>query len=259
MSGDLEGRRERRSAGRCCAGADQCSEFKDQRCSPSRRRARRRAGGADQARSRNEIGALHGIPMTIKDSLDTAGVASTGGTVGPEFRSRAGCHSGLNCCRLVRLLGKTNTSDEHCPIKPTTPSMAGLAILTIRTSGGSSGGSGGHRGDWSSVFRHRQRHGRKPAHPRPLLRRHDARAHRGQVGPGISFRFGGYLDRLTTIGPIARFVGDLGFLLPLIAGPDSRDPAAVPVPVGWANAVVLVICASHFILKTARCHLTLDG
>jgi amidase len=51
--------------------------------------------------------------------------------------------------------------------------------------------------------------------------------------------FGGYLDRLTTIGPIARFVADLGFLLPLIAGPDGRDPAIVPVPLQRTDAVEL--------------------
>src|SRR5262245_26233345 len=38
---------------------------------------------ADEALARGEShGLLHGIPMTIKDSLDTAGVITTGGTLG---------------------------------------------------------------------------------------------------------------------------------------------------------------------------------
>src|SRR5690606_36395097 len=42
-----------------------------------------RAREADAALARGESwGALHGVPMTIKDSFDTAGLISTGGTLG---------------------------------------------------------------------------------------------------------------------------------------------------------------------------------
>ena len=45
--------------------------------------ARAKARLADQALARGDvIGPLHGVPMTIKDSLDTAGVISTAGTPG---------------------------------------------------------------------------------------------------------------------------------------------------------------------------------
>lgn len=37
---------------------------------------------------------------------------------------------------------------------------------------------------------------------------------------------------LTQNGPMARFVEDLGLLLPIICGPDWRDPTVVPVPLG---------------------------
>jgi len=41
------------------------------------------ARNGDKAIARNELtGPLHGVPITIKDNLDTAGVISTGGTVG---------------------------------------------------------------------------------------------------------------------------------------------------------------------------------
>jgi amidase len=40
----------------------------------------------------------------------------------------------------------------------------------------------------------------------------------------------GALDSLTQIGPLARFVEDLFPLLQIIAGPDWRDPAIVPMP-----------------------------
>jgi hypothetical protein len=38
---------------------------------------------ADAAVARgDELGALHGVPITLKDSIDTAGMVSTGGTLG---------------------------------------------------------------------------------------------------------------------------------------------------------------------------------
>ena len=46
-------------------------------------RALAEADRADRARARGRpSGPLHGIPMTIKDGLDTAGVVTTGGTLG---------------------------------------------------------------------------------------------------------------------------------------------------------------------------------
>ena len=43
--------------------------------------ALKQAKEADEQLARGETtGALHGVPMTIKDSFDTAGVVSTGGT-----------------------------------------------------------------------------------------------------------------------------------------------------------------------------------
>jgi amidase len=49
---------------------------------------------ADQALARGEIlGPLHGVPVTIKDSLDTQGIISTWGTSGRKFfHSRTGCY-----------------------------------------------------------------------------------------------------------------------------------------------------------------------
>jgi amidase len=39
------------------------------------------------------------------------------------------------------------------------------------------------------------------------------------------------------LGPLARTVADLRLLLPLIAGPDGRDPALVPMPLGDPETV----------------------
>ena len=54
-------------------------------------RALSEAREADDALSRGDnIGPLHGVPMTLKDSLDTEGVVTTGGTIGRrDFIPRA--------------------------------------------------------------------------------------------------------------------------------------------------------------------------
>ena len=46
-------------------------------------RARAEAAEADAALARGESkGALHGVPFTLKDSIDTEGIVTTGGTMG---------------------------------------------------------------------------------------------------------------------------------------------------------------------------------
>ena len=69
---------------------------------------------ADDKISKKEfIGPLHGVPMTLKDSLDTEGVISTGGTKGrahhiPDKDSTVTAR--LRAAGAI-LLGKTNTPE----------------------------------------------------------------------------------------------------------------------------------------------------
>ncbi len=44
--------------------------------------------------------------------------------------------------------------------------------------------------------------------------------------------YGGVMDSLTQIGPMARYIEDLVLALPIICGPDGRDPSVVPVAIG---------------------------
>ena len=76
--------------------------------------ARADARRADDAVARGEpVGPLHGVPMTIKDSLDTAGMITTGGSTGrasfvPE-RDATVVSRAKNAGAI--LLGKTNTPE----------------------------------------------------------------------------------------------------------------------------------------------------
>ena len=47
------------------------------------------------------------------------------------------------------------------------------------------------------------------------------------------------MDSFTQIGPMARYVEDLALTLPLVCGPDWRDPACVPMPLGRPADVAL--------------------
>ncbi|MAF54235.1 MAG: amidase [SAR202 cluster bacterium] len=183
-------------------------------------------------------GPLHGVPMTLKDSLDTEGVVTTGGTQG-----RAGFVPSEDATVTARLrdagailLGKTNTPEL---------TLAGETDNLIygrtenpykqdRIPGGSSGGAASIIAAGGSPLDMGSDTGgsiRLPAHFCGIagLKPNSGRVPRtGHIVPyGM-----GAVDALTQNGPLARFVEDLALTLPIIAGPDWRDPAIVPAPLG---------------------------
>ena len=107
--------------------------------------ARDRARQADTDLAAGIIrGPLHGVPFTIKDSLDTAGVVTTAGTVG--WRDRVPTRDATVVARLRAaggiLLGKTNTP-EFTWSDETDNDVYGRTSNPYdpsRTPGGSSGG-----------------------------------------------------------------------------------------------------------------------
>jgi amidase len=101
---------------------------------------------SDKALARGEIkGPLHGVPITIKDSLDTAGVITTGGTKGRSSyvpKQDATVVTRLRSAGAI-LLGKTNLP-EIC-FSPETDNLVygrtNNPYDLSRTPGGSSGGA----------------------------------------------------------------------------------------------------------------------
>jgi len=106
----------------------------------------------EQARKADDVlaqgestGPLHGVPMTIKDSFDTAGVTTTWGTPG-----RAGYVPDRDATVVARLkeagailLGKSNTSEFTLTHETDNPvyGRTNNPYNLDRTPGGSSGGS----------------------------------------------------------------------------------------------------------------------
>ena len=207
--------------------------------------ARKEADEADAAIARGEIkGPLHGVPMTIKDTLETSGVICTGGTKG-----RANYVPKADATAVARLraagaifLGKTNV-----------PELAG-AIETdnlvygrtnnpydlARTPGGSSGGEAAIVSAGGSPLGLGTDAGgsiRIPAHFCGLaaIKPTSGRVPRtGQFPQPMGAR-----APVFHVSLIARQVADLALALPIISGPDFRDNSIVGMPLLDPKAVRL--------------------
>ncbi len=202
-------------------------------------RALEDAREADAAFARGESkGPLHGVPMTLKDSLDTEGVVTTGGTLGrrtfvPERDSTVAAR--LRAAGAI-LLGKTNTP-EITFAGETDNLVYGRTnnpYALDRTPGGSSGGAGAIVAAGGSPFDMGSDTGgsiRGPAHFCGItgIKPNSGRVPRtGHIIPYAA----GAEDSYTQNGPMARYVEDLVLTLPIISGPDWEDPAIIPMLLG---------------------------
>lgn len=200
-------------------------------------RARAEAAEADAAIARgDELGPLHGAPITLKDSHDTEGVISTGGTLGrkgfvPDADSTVTAR--LRAAGAI-LMGKTNTP-ELTLSGETDNLVYGQTRNPFdaeRTPGGSSGGAaavvcaGGSPLDMGSDTGGSIR---LPSHFSGICGIKPTAGRVPRTGHIVPWGMGA-LDAWTTIGPMCRFVEDLELALPIISGPDGVDPFIHPVP-----------------------------
>ena len=207
--------------------------------------ARDEASKADRALSGGEIlGPLHGVPFTVKDSFDTAGLISTGGTKG---RSRhvpsedATVVSRLRSAGAI-LMGKTNTSELTLTYETNNLiyGQTNNPYDLTRSPGGSSGGAAAIVAAGGSAFDIGSDYGGSLRFPSHCCGLATIKPTSGRVPrTGHILPFGGLFDFFQQVGPIARFVDDLSLILPIIAGPDHIDPGIVPMPMGDPNEVDL--------------------
>ena len=209
-------------------------------CVPDFDRARAAARDADQARARGEDRPLLGIPVTVKESYNIAGLPTTWGI--PLHRNYIPAEDAVQVSRLraagAVVLGKTNVPlvlqdvQSFNEIYGTTNNPWDHS----RTPGGSSGGSAaalacgfGALSIGSDIAGSL----RTPAHfcgvyaHKPTL---GLVAQRGSVPPGVP-AFPDEAD-LAVVGPMARSARDLTLLLDVMAGPD-------PLTLGVAHQVAL--------------------
>src|SRR5438034_9670058 len=187
-----------------------------------------------------KLGALHGVPVSIKSSISVTGMPYEAGT-----KLRAGVVGETDAPLVARLrdagaiiLGTTNTP-ELLMAWETDNLLYGRTNNPwdlSRTAGGSSGGeaaaiasgcsAGGVGSDGGGSIR-------VPAHfsgicgLKPTPGRIPATGHYPKsVGP---------FALLGVVGPMARTVADLKVLFEVMQGPDYGDPSAAPVPVRWPS------------------------
>ena len=200
-------------------------------------RARSEAAAADAALARGESkGALHGVPFTLKDSIDTQDVLTTGGTLGrAEFvpEQDATVAARLRAAGGI-LLGKTNTPELTLAAETNNLvfGQTNNPFDQSRTTGGSSGGAGAIVSVGGSAFDIGSDTGgsvRYPAHFCGIAGHKPNSGRVPRTGHIVPHGLGA-VDSLTQNGPMARYVEDLALILPIISGPDWSDPFIPPVP-----------------------------
>lgn len=203
------------------------------------------AAKADADLANGEIhGPLHGVPMTIKDSLDTRDVVTTWGTTGrKEFLpGRDATVVGRLRDAGAILLGKTNTPEFTLAFQTdnllfgTTKNPYDLS----RTPGGSSGGGAALIAAGATLFDVGTDTGgsiRLPSHFSGIT---GIKPTTGRVPcTGNALPSSGLIARLSQPGPMARCVADLELLLGLMSGPDLLDPNTVSMPFASSKDVDL--------------------
>ena len=194
------------------------------------------ARAADAAIARGEaLGALHGVPFTVKDWIETAGIVCAAGV--EMRREYVPKHDAPVVARMraagAILLGKTKpgaTDDvypaAHNPYDLTrTPGGSSAGEAAIIAACGSPIGLGSDSG--GSI--------RQPAHYCGIagLKPTSGRVPNTGHFPPIT----ALADPRTVIGPMARSVDDLAAVLSIIAGADVNDASVVPMPTADIDGV----------------------
>ena len=201
--------------------------------------AARRAGPAelDDAFARSgPVGALHGVPFTVKDWLDAVGLPCVGEGDDPERRPT---RDSTAVARLRAaggvLIAKTNVGVDHpvhgpChhPVDPARSpggSSSGEAVVVASGAsplgiGSDSGGSIRLPAAWCGAVGFKPSYGLVPT-------------------TGHYPRVGQLHDGRTVVGPLTRSARDAWLALGVLAGPDGHDPGAVPVALGDPGSVAI--------------------
>ena len=200
-------------------------------CTLDEEGAMEQAIGLDQRSSREVPGPLHGLPIAIKDLINTRGLRTTYGS--PLFRDHIPDQDDLFVERLRRagavIIGKTNTS-EFGAGSQTFNSVFGTTRNPYdlsRTVGGSSGGAAAALASGMLPIADGSDLGGSLRNPAAFCNLVGFRPSPGRVPryPVVNL-----MDGLRVLGPMGRSVEDVALLLSVMAGPDARDPLSLDEP-----------------------------
>ena len=197
----------------------------------SRREAMQAARDAEESIARGEyLGAMHGIPVAVKDQFWTKGTRSTGGTrILADFVPEEDATIIANLKRAgAVVLGKTNMTEFAMGAGFERFSPPRNPWNLDRRTGGSSGGSGAATAAFLCATSLGEDTGGSIRFPATWC---------GLVGHrptwGLVSRYGVMTGvwSMDTAGPISRTVEDAAITLTAIAGRDERDPYTWERPV----------------------------
>ncbi|MER9890859.1 amidase [Mesorhizobium sp. M0119] len=202
--------------------------------------ARQRAGKADEAQARGQaLGPLHGLPFTLKDTHETAGMRTTVGL--PAFADYAARADSPVVARLKAaggiLVGKTNVATMLGDWQSSNPlfGRTGNPWNLQRTAGGSSGGAAAALSTGMTPFEVGTDMQDSIRLPPALCGVYGLKPTEHRVSLAGAFPDPGGAPRsvrlISCLGPMARSVEDLALIYGLIAGPDGSDTDLAPVSV----------------------------
>ncbi|AFY33671.1 amidase [Calothrix sp. PCC 7507] len=197
-----------------------------------------RAKQADEALSNSENwGILHGVPITIKDTFETAGLRTTAGSKSLKDyipQNDATVVSRLRTAGAI-ILGKTNPGDlagGYQGLNDVFPRVNNPWNLDYTPGGTSSGGGAAIAAGLSPLDICSDFGGsiRQPAHFcgiygfKPTDRRVPTTGHIPEVPEAPRC-----MRQMLTVGSLARSIEDLSLCLQIIAGADSSQPDIPPI------------------------------
>jgi amidase len=174
------------------------------------------------------LGLLHGLPVAVKDLMDTAGILTTYGS--PIHADHVPERDALIVTRLraagAVVIGKTNTPEfgagSHTFNEVFGPTRNPYDLG--RSVGGSSGGAAAALAAGMVPIADGSDLGGSVRNPASFCNVVGLRPSPGRVA---STRPGNAWDPMSLLGPMARSVDDAALLLAAIAGPDPRAPLSL--------------------------------
>ena len=198
--------------------------------------ALKEARNADRRNTpKNSLGPLHGVPFTVKDIFNTAGLPTTVGL--RIMRTNLPDHDATVIARLRRagaiLIGKTNCPPGGAGVESWRSMHGGTRnpYDITRTTGGSSSGEAAIIAAGGSPLGLGSDSGGSIRMPAAYCGIAALKPTAGLIPvTGAYGLTGGLSDSRSQVGPMARYVSDLALALPVLVGPDGVDSGIVPVP-----------------------------
>jgi Asp-tRNA(Asn)/Glu-tRNA(Gln) amidotransferase A subunit family amidase len=188
----------------------------------------------------DELPPLHGIPVTVKDLTNTAGVRTTYGSV--AFADHVPAEDSTAWARMKAagaiLIGKT-TTPEFGMLGVTESRLTGITgnpWNPAMTAGGSSGGAAACAAAGIAPLAWGSDGGGSIRVPASCCGVVGLKASPGRIPRGGDDE---PFDTVSTVGPLTRTVADAALLLSVTAGPDPREPLGLPpLPPGEIEGAV---------------------